>query len=134
MNLKQILQTPHPFIFNRNSVIIPFVVTVLVVLLYRPFEFAAFSFFELISWSLLFGFIVALTVLLVVKSLQKGFPNFMLEENWTIGKEMGLVFGVIICIMAAFLSCFIYKIQKLIHYFCLGKFLLEQASSAFFPF
>jgi len=106
VNLKQILQTPHPFIFNRNSVIIPFVVTVLVILLYKPFSFAAFSFAELISWALFFGFIVALMVLLVVKFLQKGFLNFMQEENRTIGKEITLVFGVITCILTAFFILF----------------------------
>jgi len=82
------------------------VVTVLVILLYKPFSFAAFSFAELISWALFFGFIVALMVLLVVKFLQKGFLNFMQEENRTIGKEITLVFGVITCILTAFFILF----------------------------
>lgn len=99
MKLYATLNRPHPFIFNRSSLLIPFAVTFLVVLVFRPFEFSEYSFPETLFWALGFGLIASACVWVVVKLLQMFFANKLLEDEWTVGKEILLVLTVVLCIM-----------------------------------
>lgn len=97
--MKNILQRPHPFIFNRNSILIIFGIAFLVLLIFRPFGFIEFPFYELLGWSFLFSFISAICAFIVLRSLQQFVPEILHEARWTLGKEILLFIGVIICIM-----------------------------------
>ncbi|MCB0640175.1 MAG: LytTR family transcriptional regulator [Phaeodactylibacter sp.] len=89
---------PHPFIFNKGSLLVPFVVTLLVLLLFRPFGFSEFEAGPLLGWSLFFAGVAAGCVYAVVRLLQRLFPQQMETGNWTIGKEVLLILSVLFCI------------------------------------
>ncbi|WP_339610286.1 LytTR family DNA-binding domain-containing protein [uncultured Planktosalinus sp.] len=94
----QLLKQPHPFIFNRFSVLIPFVFTLLILLLFRPFEFQTFSTAQTLFWSVLFAVVVSLSIFLIVSILKTYFSS-VIEENWTVGKEILLILFVLAIIM-----------------------------------
>lgn len=95
----RIIYRPHPFIFNRSSLVIPFVITCLVVLVFRPFEFSQYTFPVVLLWALAFGFIASACVWGMVKVFQITFSDAHLEDHWTVGKEILLIFSVLLCIM-----------------------------------
>lgn len=97
--VKALFGKPHPFIFNRNSLLIPFVITFIVVLVFRPFEFDEYAFPALLQWALFFGLIASGCVWTVVKGLQKFSSSSQLEDQWTVGKEILLILTVLLCIM-----------------------------------
>uniref|UniRef100_UPI00404B1B69 LytR/AlgR family response regulator transcription factor n=1 Tax=Fulvivirga sp. TaxID=1931237 RepID=UPI00404B1B69 len=100
------LNKPHPFIFNAYSVLIPSVVTFMVLLILRPFEFSTFTNKELILLSAVFavlvGSIILITVLLVKKALQN-----TIEENWTVKKEIFLILFVLVMISLVIFTLFL---------------------------
>jgi hypothetical protein len=98
-NLNHFFHKPHPFIFNRSSLLIPFVITFLVVLVLRPFEFSEVSFPYLLLWALFFGLIASTCVWVVVRVLQNFTTHALLEDQWTVGKEILLILTVLLCIM-----------------------------------
>jgi DNA-binding LytR/AlgR family response regulator len=104
LKLKSFFQKPHPFIFNQSSLLIPFVITFLVVLIFRPFEFSDRAFPEIIPWALAFGLIASACVWGVVMLLQRFSGDTLLEDHWTVGKEILLILSVLLCIMLVIFS------------------------------
>lgn len=102
--LLQILNKPHPFIFNVSSIFIPFAITFLVLLVFRPFDFAHYDFPKLLFWTTVFSLIPSLCVLVVVNLMRLLFPDFFDRENWTLGKEIILIFSVV-CLIAFSVFC-----------------------------
>lgn len=100
-----LLQKPHPFIFNRSSVIIPSIITFILILVFKPFEFAQFSFEKLILWSAILAFLVGSIVLLTVSVTKKLFKRDT-EESWTVGKEITLILSTLAFIMLALFVIF----------------------------
>lgn len=100
MNLKAYFFKSHPFQFNWKSLVIPFLITVFILMVFKPFEFSAYtSFFDLLLWSVIFGFIASLSVFSVIALLKWLFPKMMSKENWTVGKELLLILLVILVIV-----------------------------------
>ncbi|MEQ8246005.1 LytTR family DNA-binding domain-containing protein [Fulvivirga sp.] len=100
------LNKPHPFIFNAYSVLIPSVVTFMVLLILRPFEFSTFTDKELILWSAVFAVLVGSTILITVLILKKAFQN-TIEENWTVKKEIFLILFVLVMISSVIFTLFL---------------------------
>lgn len=92
------LSKPHPFIFNRWSIIIPGIVTVLVIMVLMPLDFDRFPFSERFMLAVIFGAVAAATVGLSVFALQKLAPEWVSEDQWTVGREIVLIFAVIVLI------------------------------------
>ncbi|MEQ8907724.1 MAG: LytTR family DNA-binding domain-containing protein [Vicingaceae bacterium] len=94
------LKKPHPFVFNRNSVIVPTVITFVTLLLLRPFNFNQFTTAKLLLWSAIFSFLVGVSVFICMKVVIKLNRNESLE-NWTVGKEIVLILSVLtfICLL-----------------------------------
>ncbi|MBO6535620.1 MAG: LytTR family transcriptional regulator [Balneolaceae bacterium] len=92
------LSKPHPFIFNRWSIIIPGIVTVLVIMVLMPLDFDRFPFSERFMLAVIFGAVAAATVGLSVFALQKLAPKWVSEDQWTVRREIILIFAVIVLI------------------------------------
>ncbi len=92
------LSKPHPFIFNRWSIIIPGIVTVLVIMVLMPLDFDRFPFSERFMLAIVFGTVASATVGLSVFALQKLAPEWVIEDHWTVGREIVLIFVVIVLI------------------------------------
>ncbi|WP_299211544.1 LytTR family DNA-binding domain-containing protein [uncultured Aquimarina sp.] len=101
---------PHPFIFNAYSILIPSVITFLIIVVFAPFHFQEFGTPYRVISGLIVSVIVALVIVISVKTLKKLLPKVMSEHKWTIGKEFLLVlFVVIILILAISLTLFVLK-------------------------
>ena len=92
------LKRPHPFIFNIYSVIIPSVITFVIIVIFAPFQFQEFTITYRILSGLFIALIVGLSILFSFKALKKLFPNILLEDRWTIGKEFVFILLTVIII------------------------------------
>lgn len=101
MNIQAILQRPHPFIFNRNSVLLPSLITFLVLVILKPFEFDTFQIDQLFFWSFIFAIIVGATIFCCVMIVKRYFRK-AIEDNWTVKNEILLILFVLagICVLA----------------------------------
>ena len=106
MKILSILNKPHPFIFNRYSILLPSFVTFLVLFILKPFEFDSFSKNQLIFWSALFAVLVGITILFCVSVVKRHFRR-TIEENWTVKNEMFLVFFVLGVITTVLFALFL---------------------------
>jgi hypothetical protein len=88
------LHHPHPFIFDRNSVLLPSCLTFLLLVALQPFEFARFAPPQLLAWSAFFAVLVGLAIFCCVSFLQKYFRN-TIEERWTVKHEVALILSVL---------------------------------------
>ena len=130
-HLIKFLSTPHPFIFNRSSVLLPFLGTFAVILLLKPFEFSYLSFGQLLALAFFFGLVVSLCVWLVVKGFL--FLFFIQEDNWTIGKEATLVFGVLASISFLIFALFLFWGNENNAWKLFQKVVLKTVSISVFP-
>ena len=105
MNILGILNKPHPFIFNRYSVLLPSLITFLVLVLLKPFEFGTFSIDQLLIWSFIFAAIIGLTVLSSVSAIIKllGQPGI---EDWKVKNEILLFLFVLAIISLVIFALF----------------------------
>mgnify|MGYP003633340820 CR=1 FL=1 len=98
----KILKKPHPFIFNKYSVLIPSIITFFLLVFLAPLQFGELELTARTLFSFAISCIVALSIGLTIKCLKKVSPKLMNEDNWTIGKEIKLaiitVFVMIVCI------------------------------------
>ena len=97
MKIQSILNKPHPFIFNRYSVLLPSFATFLVLVILKPFEFDTFLVKQLILWSLLFAVIVGATVFCFVTIVKRYFRK-TIEESWAVKNEVFLILSVLVII------------------------------------
>ena len=104
---------PYPFIFNTYSVLVPAVVTFVLILFLRPLWFSEIKFLERTLVALAISVIIGTSIFVVVKGLQRWFPNYMNEDQWTLGKEVLLwllVLFIIICsISMVFMGVTVYN-------------------------
>ncbi|HKK88499.1 MAG TPA: LytTR family DNA-binding domain-containing protein [Saprospiraceae bacterium] len=106
MNISVILNKPHPFIFNGYSVLLPSLITFLLLLILKPFEFDTFSIFQLLSWSVFFALVVGLTVFSCVTVLKKYFRS-TIEDHWTVKREFLLILFVLAAISLVIFGLFL---------------------------
>lgn len=106
MKIQRFLNKPHPFTFNRYSVLLPSIVTFLVLVILKPFEFDTFLTNQLILWSLLFSVIAGATVYCCVAIVQKYFRKTV-EENWTVKNEVILILSVLVTISLIIYALFL---------------------------
>lgn len=106
MKIQSILNKPHPFIFNRYSVLLPSFVTFLVLVVLKPFEFDTFLVKRLILWSLLFSVIVGSTVFCFVTIVKRYFRK-TIEENWAVKNEVFLILSVLVIISLVIYAIFL---------------------------
>lgn len=106
MKILSILNKPHPFIFNRYSVLLTSLITFLVLLLLKPFEFDTFSIDKLLIWSFIFAAIIGLTVLSSVSAIIKllGRP---IRENWNVKNEILMFLFVLAMISLVIFALFL---------------------------
>lgn len=90
-----LLNKPHPFIFDWKSVLIPGVLTFLLLGIYTPFGMDDLSI--LWRWGFAFGIgsLASLAILGTVSLLYKFTSKEYLDENWTFGKEIVLMLSVL---------------------------------------
>ena len=94
----KLLRKPHPFIFNKSSVLVPGAIAIFIMIVIAPFGFQEMPMEVRIPTAFLFGFIASLSVVLVVWGLRKIFPVFMDPDHWTVGKEIALIATVLVAI------------------------------------
>ncbi|WP_338767862.1 LytTR family transcriptional regulator DNA-binding domain-containing protein [Bernardetia sp. ABR2-2B] len=99
MNIPKFLKKPHPFIFTLGSILVPSLITFLVILVFVPFGLVQTDALSRFSYAVFFGVMVAFCIWVGVNGLQKLFSNSFQEENWTIGKEISLVFTILTLIV-----------------------------------
>lgn len=102
-----LLNKPHPFIFNRASVLVPGAIAIFIMVVIAPFGFQEMSLGVRIPMALLLGLIASLSVILVVWGLRKFFPGLMDPDQWTVGKEILLILVVILAICASNVLAFV---------------------------
>lgn len=104
----RLLNKPYPFIFNVYSVLLPSVVTFVLILFLKPLGFSSVEFLERALIALVISIIVGVSIYLGVRVIKLWVPNYMNEEQWTVGKEISLwlfVLFIITCsISLVFLS------------------------------
>lgn len=100
MKILSILNKPHPFTFNRYSVLLPSFVTFLLLVILKPFEFESFSIYQLLFWSVFFAVIVGTTIFSCVSVVKRHFSR-TIEENWIVKSEFLLILFVLstICLL-----------------------------------
>ncbi|WP_425389580.1 LytTR family transcriptional regulator DNA-binding domain-containing protein [Ekhidna sp.] len=103
MKLLSFLEKPHPFIFNRSSVLLPGIITFLIIGLLAPLGFQEVDLIHRLGFALLFGFIASMAVFFVVMLLKSVYPNY--SDRWTVGKEILLILVVVgvICLLIFFI-------------------------------
>tara|TARA_R110002072_G_scaffold22432_5_gene78757 strand:+ start:12831 stop:13706 length:876 start_codon:yes stop_codon:yes gene_type:complete len=132
MKILSILNKPHPFIFNRYSVLLTSIITFLVLVLLKPFEFDTFSIDQLLIWSFIFAAIVGLTVLSSVTALIKllGRPT---RENWNIKNEILLFLFVLAMISLVIFALFLILNPKVNKFDLFSLVVLRTLAISLFP-
>ena len=105
MNFLGILNKPHPFIFNQYSVLLPSLITFLVLVLLKPFEFTTFSIDLLLFWSFIFAAIIGVTVLGSVSAIIKLLEQYAIED-WKVKNEIQLFLFVLAIISLVIFALF----------------------------
>lgn len=93
-----IFKKPHPFIFNSGSIFIPGIFTFLLIVLFRPLGFNSLPTNFVLAFAFGFGLVASTLVWFTVNILKFIFPKWMEEDSWTLGKEVLLIFTVLILI------------------------------------
>ncbi|WP_340063602.1 LytTR family DNA-binding domain-containing protein [Ascidiimonas aurantiaca] len=99
MNLKALFKRPHPFIFNRNSVLITGVATFFVLVVLSPFGYHTLPLKHRVWLALINSVIAASSIWLMVTFIQRFFPKWSKPENWVLGKEILLIWGTLLLII-----------------------------------
>jgi DNA-binding LytR/AlgR family response regulator len=132
MIAQKILKKPHPFIFNRYSILLPSLITFLVLVLLKPFEFDTFSTDRLFIWSFIFAAIIGLTVFssvsVIIKILGKS-----IEENWTVKKEILLFLFVLAMISLVIFVLFLTINPKVNKFDLFSLVVLRTLAISLFP-
>ncbi len=95
----KIFSKPHPFIFERYSIIIPGIATFLIIVLFAPLQFQEIDLVKRSLFAFLISLFVSSAIFISVQSLKKFFPKFTHEDTWTVGKEIVLFLIVILVII-----------------------------------
>lgn len=106
--IAKIFRKPHPFIFNAYSIIIPGGVTFLIIALLAPLQYQEMDGLERSLNGAWIGLLVSATIFGSVQGLRKVFPQFMAEEEWTLGREI-LLYLIIVLMIIGTLFCSFYQ-------------------------
>ncbi|MEQ8239825.1 MAG: hypothetical protein RIA69_11470, partial [Cyclobacteriaceae bacterium] len=99
---------PHPFIFNYKSVVIPGIVTFLIISIFAPFGFRELTTGHRLFFGLGLGLLSSLAIVAVVAVARKLLPDWMREDQWTVGKEIVLFLSVVTTICLLIFCCFVF--------------------------
>lgn len=132
MKILSIINKPHPFIFNRYSILLPSFVTFLVLLILKPFEFDSFSINHLIFWSALYAVLVGIIILFCVSVIKRYFRR-TIEENWTVKNEIFLVFFVLGVITTVLFALFLNMNPQASKFELFRSVVLRTLAISFFP-
>lgn len=103
----KILNAPHPFIYNWLSVVLPGGICVWLIVFLAPFGIDSLVLGEQLVLAGLLGLIASLSIFLTVNALKWLIPQWMQEEHWTVGKEIGLVLVSLIVIVMGIFGAFL---------------------------
>ena len=107
------LKEPYPFIYNYKSVVIPGLVTFWVISIFSPFGLSVLAIGKRLLFGFAFGLLSSFSVVLVIAEARKLFPEFMQEDNWTVGKEILLFVSVLVTIcLFIFLSFVLFNLSS----------------------
>lgn len=132
MKIQKVLNKPHPFIFNWFSIVLPSLITFLVLVILKPFEFDNMLTNQLIGWSTFFALIVGVTVFLCV-SILKRFSRRTIEENWTVKNEIFLVLFVLAVISTLTFVLFLILNPQTNKFELFSLVVLRTLAISFFP-
>lgn len=107
MSILRLIQKPHPFIFNGNSIFVPGFITFLIFVLFQPLGLEDLSLAAHVVVALLFGLVASLSVWATVRRLQSVMPQSFTEESWTLGKEIVLIISVLVVIISFIFALFL---------------------------
>ena len=99
MSLKALFLKPHPFIFNRSSVLIVGIVTFFILVVLSPFGYHTLPLKHRIWIAFINSVIAALSILIMVAFIQRFFPKWSKPESWVLGKEILLVWSTLLLIV-----------------------------------
>lgn len=132
MKIPSILNKPHPFIFNRYSVLLPSLITFLVLVLLKPFDFGTFSIDHLLIWSSIFSAIIGLTVLGSVSAIIKLLGR-AIRENWKVKNEILLFLFVLVMISLVIFALFLMLNPKVNKFDLFSLVVLRTFAISLFP-
>lgn len=132
MKILSKLNKPHPFIFNRYSVLLPSFVTFLLLVILKPFEFETFPIHSLLSWSAFFAVIVGTTIFSCVTIVKKYFRR-TIEENWILRSEISLILLVLATICLLIFGLFLYINPRANKFELFSLVVLRTLAISFFP-
>lgn len=132
MRIQSMLKKPHPFIFNRYSVLLPSFITFLVLLVLKPFGFGEFSVLQITAWGLFFALLVGITVFLSVSAVKRCFPQ-TIEKNWTVKHEMLLILFVLAMISLVVYALFLNLNPQANRFELFSLVVLRTLAISFFP-
>ena len=92
------LKKPHPFIYSYTSIILPGIIASFLLLSFMPFGLDQLAFQKRFAIAMLIGVITSLSVVLVVNILKWLTEPDALENNWSVGKELGLILSIVLTI------------------------------------
>lgn len=132
MRILRILKKPHPFIFNKYSVLVPSLITFFVLVFFKPFEFGDFSFNQLLIWGFVFAAIVGLTILGSVRQMIKliGKP---IIENWSVKNEILLFLCVLAIISLVIFALFLILDPNISTFKLFSLVVIRTLGISFFP-
>lgn len=126
------LRRPHPFIFNKSSILLPGAITFLIIALLAPLNFQTLDLSYRIGFAILFGIIASASVWIIVSLIIKIYPDY--EEKWTLGKEIQLIFTVIFVIALFVFFLFLgFDLSDVKVYSLFQTILINTLIISFFP-
>ncbi len=127
-----ILKKPHPFIFNKSSILLPGAITFLIIALLAPLNFQTLDLSYRIGFAILFGIIASASVWIIVSLIIKIYPDY--EEKWTLGREIQLILTVIFVIALFVFFLFLgFDLSELKVYSLFQQVLINTLIISFFP-
>lgn len=132
MGIARILKKPHPFIFNRYSVLLPSFATFFILIILKPFDFDTFLINQLIFWSLIFAIIVGTTIY-CCGGIAKRYFRRTIEENWTVKKEILLILSGLVAISLVVFALFLCLNPQTNKFELFNLVVLRTFAISFFP-
>ncbi|MEM1408411.1 MAG: LytTR family DNA-binding domain-containing protein [Bacteroidota bacterium] len=106
----------------------------MLIALIAPFSFATLSITYRLLFALAIGFASSISVVLVVITFRKVLPNYMQEDNWTVGKEVTLYISVVLAIcVLIFLFFVVFNLSTTPLSALFGKVVLFTGAISIFP-
>lgn len=95
----KLLNKPHPFIFNAYSVFVPSIITFFIIAVLAPLQFQELTIQIRLMVAISVSLFVALSIVVSVSLLRKLVSKTLIDDSWTVGKEVLLVLSVVFVII-----------------------------------